>query len=155
MLLTYWFHLGLSMPLLPLMAQWNSGIGHYSCFLVVFQIVYARSFVFVLELWFLLSNRQFTLNICQQTYFSFSFGRSKTQDHLSTGRIFSNLFTSGTCLPSPAAWPAETSLLGLASIFRPALPPELEKKDFFLIPLLQNKQKFCLQQQHCFFHSKE
>ena len=102
------------------------------------------SLAFLLKLWSLPSSRQFTLGISQQTHFPWALECLKHRViHLQAGCL-PITFPLGPAHPSPAAWPAEASLPGFASTSRPALPPQLAESLFFLAPLLQNKQKFCL-----------
>lgn len=79
--------------------------------------------------------------------FSLGSGRSKTQGHSSADRMPSNHLSSGTCSPISCGLASRGQSVWLGPAHpTPALPPLLAESlfFFFLAPLLQNKQKFCL-----------
>lgn len=73
--------------------------------------------------------------------FSLGPGRSKTQGHSSVGRILSNHLSFRICLPISCRLASKCRSPGPAGTHASFL---LAERLSFLVPLLQNKQIFCL-----------
>lgn len=114
-------NLGLPLLTLPPVAQWGSGSCpwriHCSYFLIVLQLVHARSS------WPFFWACDFAFQHYSTNPFSWGSERPKTQSHSSVGRILSNHLPSRICSPISCGLANRCSSPGLTSRLGPALPP--------------------------------